>query len=204
MNVEWRQGSYRLRSSNCRPLISMRYSILLFRLSKCNTSLESYRNQLVASIEFETMEQTYAELSEISFTEAVVRCAVVMALVHNNGEVDNRTIANTIGVDMRTIQRTRKKLEEGKDSCGVITGAPKSLDDRQKSRNADFVKRTETMIDNEPSKSMKSIAAELGMTVVLPWMKHVAAGQCSLPFLQPLPRMVRGALLQPRNQAPST
>ena len=53
------------------------------------------------------MKRTYAELSEISFTEAEVRRAVVMALVHNNGEVDNRTIANTLGVDMRTIQRTR-------------------------------------------------------------------------------------------------
>jgi DNA-binding transcriptional regulator YhcF (GntR family) len=107
------------------------------------------------------MEQTYAELSEISFTEAEVRCAVVMALVRNNGEVDNRTIANTLGVDMRTIQRTRKKLEESKDPRGVITRAPKSPDDLRKSRDADFVKRVQTMIDNDPSQSMRSMAAEL-------------------------------------------
>ena len=75
------------------------------------------------------MKRTYAELLEISFTKAEVRCAVVMALVHNNGEVDNRTIANTLRVNMRTIQRTRKKLEESKDPHGVITRAPKSLDD---------------------------------------------------------------------------
>ncbi|KAF2366249.1 hypothetical protein FHG87_002985 [Trinorchestia longiramus] len=107
----------------------MIYSILLFRLFKCNAPLESYRNQLNASVEFDTIEQTYAELSEISFTEAEVRCAVVMALVHNDGEVDNKTIVNTIGVDVRTIQYTLKKVEESKDLRGVITRAPKSLDD---------------------------------------------------------------------------
>ena len=63
------------------------------------------------------VKKTYAELSEISFTEAEVRCAMVMALVHNNSEVDNRTIANTRRVKMRTIQRTRKKLEERKGPC---------------------------------------------------------------------------------------
>ena len=93
------------------------------------------------------MKRTYVELSKISFTEAEVRCAMVMAPVHNNGEVDNRTIANTLRVNIRTIQCTRKKLEESKDLHGVITRAPKSLDDCRKSRDADFVKRVETMID---------------------------------------------------------
>ena len=86
-----------------------------------------------------------------------------MALVHNNGEVDNRTITNTLGVNMRTIQHTHKKLEESKGPCEVITRAPKSLDDYQKSRDADFVKRVEAMIDISPSKSMRSMAAELGV-----------------------------------------
>ncbi|KAF2360318.1 hypothetical protein FHG87_008923 [Trinorchestia longiramus] len=116
----------------------MIYYILLFGLSKNNTLLESYRHQLIASVEFEMMEQTYVELSEISLAEAEVRCAVVMALIHNDGEMDNRIIANTIGVDMRTIQSTRKKLEENKDFRGVITRASKSMDDRRKSRDADF------------------------------------------------------------------
>ncbi|KAF2343241.1 hypothetical protein FHG87_026003 [Trinorchestia longiramus] len=141
----------------------MTYSILLFRFSKSNTSLERYRNKLIVSVDFETMEQTYAELYDISFTEAEVRCAVVTALVHNKGEVNNRTIAHTIGIDMRTIERTRKKFEESKDPHGVITRALKSLDDRWNSRNADFVKRVETMIDYDPSKSMRSMAAELGV-----------------------------------------
>ena len=92
----------------------MIYSILLFRLHKCNISLDSYKNKVITSVKFDTIKRAYAELSEISLTEAEVRCAMVMALVYNNGEVDNRTIANTLKVNMRTIQRTHKKLEESK------------------------------------------------------------------------------------------
>ena len=75
----------------------MIYSILLFRLHKYNISLDSYKNQVITSVEFDTMKRSYVELSEISFTEVEVICVVVMALVYNNGEVDNRTIANTLG-----------------------------------------------------------------------------------------------------------
>ena len=141
---------YKVETSNCHPYIFMIYSILLFRLHKCNISLDSYKNKVITSVEFNTMKKTYMELSEILFTEAKVRCAVVIALVHNNGEVDNRTITNTLGVNMRTIQHIRKKLEESKDPRGVITRAPKSLDNCQKSRDADFVKRVEAMIDINP------------------------------------------------------
>ena len=116
----------------------MIYSILLFRLHKCNISLDSYKNKVITSAEFDTIKRKYVELSEISFTEAEVRCAEVIALVHNNGKVDNRTIVNTLRVNMR--QCTRKKLEESKDSHRVTKRAPKSLDNCWKSRDADFVK----------------------------------------------------------------
>ena len=156
-------SSVQVGTSNCRPHIFMIYSILLFRLHKCNISLDSYKNKVITSVEFDTMKRTYAKLLEVSFTEVEVRCAVVMALVHNNGEVDNRTIANTLWVNMRIIQRTCKKLEERKNLRGVITRAPKSLDHCQKSRGADFVKRVEVMININPFKSMRSMAAKLGV-----------------------------------------
>ena len=146
-------------TSNCHPHIFTIYSILLFRLHKCNILLDSYKNKIITSVEFDTTKRTYTELSEISFTEAEVSCAVVMALVHNNGEVDNRTISNSLGVNMRTIQCTRKKLEESKDPCGFITRAPKSLDDRRKLRDS----RVEAMINIKPSQSMRSMVAELGV-----------------------------------------
>ena len=75
----------------------MIHSILIFRLHKCNISLDSYKNKVITSVEFDTMKRTYAELSEISFIEVEVRCAMVMALVHNNGEVDNKTLPTPSG-----------------------------------------------------------------------------------------------------------
>ena len=125
--------------------------------------MDCYKNKVITSVEFDTKKRIYVELFEILFTEAEVRCAVVMALVHNNGKLDNRTIANTLRVNMRTIQCTRKKLEESKDPHGLITRAPKSLDDHQKSRDADFVKRVEAMININLLKSMRSMAAKLGV-----------------------------------------
>ena len=70
----------------------MIYSILLFRLHKCDILLDSYKNKIFTSVEFDTMKGTYVELSKILFTEAEFRCTMVMVLVHNNGEVDNKTI----------------------------------------------------------------------------------------------------------------
>ena len=109
--------------------------------------MDSYKNKVITSVK--------GNLHEVIEN--------IAALVHNNDEVDNRTIANTLVVDMRTIQHTRKKLEKSKDSHGVITRAPKSLDDCRKSRDADFVKRVEAMIDINPSKFMRSMAAEQGL-----------------------------------------
>ena len=84
--MEGRSYVYRVGTSNCRPHIFMIYSILLFRFHKCNILLDSYKNKVITSVEFDTMKRIYAELSKILFTEAEVRCAMVMALVHNNGE----------------------------------------------------------------------------------------------------------------------
>ena len=64
---------------------------------------------------------------------------------------------------MRTIQHTHMKLKESKDLHGVITRAPKSLDNCRKSRDADFVKGFKAMTDVNPSKFMRSMAAELGV-----------------------------------------
>ncbi|KAF2360485.1 hypothetical protein FHG87_008763 [Trinorchestia longiramus] len=67
-------------------------------------------------------------------------------------------------------------------------------------------KRVETMIDNDPSKSMRSMAAELRVDkrTIQRCVDEDLQGseQCSLPCLQTLPCLAGGALLRPRNQAP--
>ena len=41
---------YRVRTLNCHPHIFMIYTILLFRLHKCNLSLDSYKNKVITSV----------------------------------------------------------------------------------------------------------------------------------------------------------
>ena len=53
---------YRVGTSNCCPHTFMIYSILLFRLHKCNISLDSYKNKVITNVEFDTMKRTYAKL----------------------------------------------------------------------------------------------------------------------------------------------
>ena len=52
------------------------------------------------------MEALYEELAPIEFSEAERRCAAVMCLVNNSGDITNREIQNATGITMKTIQRT--------------------------------------------------------------------------------------------------
>ena len=52
------------------------------------------------------MEDLYEELAPIEFSEAERRCAAVMCLVNNSGDITNREIQNATGITMKTIQRT--------------------------------------------------------------------------------------------------
>ena len=79
-----------------------------------------YTKQLSFPTLHAKMEDVYEELAPIQFTEAERRCAAVMCLVNNSGDITNREIQNATGISMKTIQRTRKTLEETKDPRGTI------------------------------------------------------------------------------------
>ena len=53
------------------------------------------------------MEDLYEELAPIQFTEAKRRCAAVMCLVNNSGDITNREIQNATGITMKTILDTQ-------------------------------------------------------------------------------------------------
>ena len=67
------------------------------------------------------MNELYEGLEDITFTEAERRCAVVMCLVNNNGNIENREIQKATGLTMRYIQEIRKRLEDSKNPRGVIS-----------------------------------------------------------------------------------
>ena len=97
------------------------------------------------------MEELYASLKEITFTETEQRCAVVLCLVQNQGQITNRDISNTTGLNMRTIQRVRSKLEVSLNPRETISRSRRSQEDSRKARDAEFVEKVRTIIDRATS-----------------------------------------------------
>ncbi|QQP32938.1 Uncharacterized protein FKW44_024138, partial [Caligus rogercresseyi] len=94
--------------------------------------------------------------------EEFLRSAVVMALVNNGGEISNSTIASTLGVNLRTVQRIRKKLEDTWDVDVTIKRAYKEEGAARKVRDTDFVGKVMKMVEDDPIRSMRARSMDLG------------------------------------------
>ncbi|CAB4061170.1 unnamed protein product [Lepeophtheirus salmonis] len=79
-----------------------------------------------------------------------------MALVNNGGEISNSTIASNLRVNLRTVQRIRKKLEDTWDVDATIKRAPKEEGADRKVRDTDFVDKVKKMVEDDPTRSMKA------------------------------------------------
>lgn len=133
------------------------------RIGIINIPLESRCNQLFVSNKLTTMEATYDDMCPVDFSEQEKRSAVIMALVNTSGKASNRAIADMLGIDIRTIQRLRKRLEEEKDPRAIIQRMPKALEDRRKSRDGNFIALVEEKIQTDPGTSIRAIARELNV-----------------------------------------
>ena len=80
-----------------------------------------------------------------------------------SSKTSNRAIADMLGIDMRTIQRIRKRLEKEKDSRAVIHRAPKTLEDHKKSQDIHFFALVEEKIQTDPGTSIRTIPRELNV-----------------------------------------
>lgn len=107
------------------------------------------------------MDNLYKELEPIQFTEAERRCAVVMCLVNNSGNITNKEIQNATGISIKTIQRTRKSLEESKDPRGTIERKERSEPSARKKRSLEFVDTVRNMVEADPCRSIRSMSKEL-------------------------------------------
>ena len=107
------------------------------------------------------MEDLYEDLAPITFSEAERRCAAVMCLVNNSGDITNREIQNATGITMKTIQRTRKTLEETKDPRGTIERKERPEKSTRRKRSNEFIDQVQDIVEGDPSRSIRSIADEL-------------------------------------------
>ncbi|QQP42189.1 Uncharacterized protein FKW44_016777 [Caligus rogercresseyi] len=96
------------------------------------------------------MASSYEEIKGYKWNEELLRSAVVMALVNNGGEISNSTIASTLGVTLRTVQRIRKKLEDIWDVDVTIKRIHKKESAIRKVRDTNFVDKVKKMIEDDP------------------------------------------------------
>uniref|UniRef100_A0A0K2TNN5 Uncharacterized protein n=1 Tax=Lepeophtheirus salmonis TaxID=72036 RepID=A0A0K2TNN5_LEPSM len=108
------------------------------------------------------MPSSYEEIKGYKWNEEHSRSAVVMALVNNGGEISNSTIASTLGVSLRTVQRIRKKLEDTWDVDATLKRAPKEEGADRKVRDTYFVNKVKKMVEDDPTRSMRAMARDLG------------------------------------------
>ncbi|QQP39073.1 Uncharacterized protein FKW44_019839, partial [Caligus rogercresseyi] len=105
---------------------------------------------------------SYEEIKGCKWNEELLRSAIVMASVSNGGEISDSTIASTLGVNLRTVQRIHKKLEGTWDVDVTIKRVYKEEGAARKVRDTDFVDKVMKMVEDDPTKSMRAMSRDLG------------------------------------------
>ena len=94
------------------------------------------------------------------FNEQVRRCAAVQLMLSTDPSYDNRTIASTLKMQIRTVQRLRAQLNASDDPLEV--GEQK--DTSGKTRTKGFIEKVQAIIDETPQRPIRQIARDLGVS----------------------------------------
>ena len=77
----------------------------------------------------------------------------------------NKNISECLGIKLRTVQRIRKETGESNYEGTAARETHSARSDEKKT--SEFVSEIKTMTDNDPSKSMRAIARETGVSELL-------------------------------------
>ena len=102
--------------------------------------------------------------SDTMFNEQDRRCAAVQLMLSTDPSYDNRTIANTLKMQIRTVQRLRAQLNASDDPLGVVERKPKAEDTARKTRTKEFIEKVQAIIDETPQRPIRQIAGNLGVS----------------------------------------
>ena len=73
---------------------------------------------------------------------------------------DNRTIASTLKMQIRTVQRLRVQLNTSGDSLEVV----EQKDTARKTWTKEFIEKVQAIIDENPQRPIQQIARDLGVS----------------------------------------
>ena len=91
------------------------------------------------------------------FNERDRRCAAVQLMHSTDPTYDNRIIASTLRMQIRTVQRSRIQLNASDDPLEVV----KRKDTARKTRTKEFIEKVQAIIDETPQ---RQIARDLGVS----------------------------------------
>ena len=81
-------------------------------------------------------------------------------MLSNNPSYDNRTIASTLKMQIRTVQRLRAQLNASYDPLEVVEWK----DTARNSRTKEFIGKVLAIIDETPQRHIRQIARDLGVS----------------------------------------
>ena len=98
--------------------------------------------------------------SDIMFNERDRRCATVQPMLSTDPSYDNRTIASTLKMQIRTVQRLRAQLNASDDPLEVV----ERKDTARKTWTKEFIEKVQAIIDETPKRPIRQIARDLGVS----------------------------------------
>ena len=98
--------------------------------------------------------------SDTIFHERDRRCAVVQLTLSTDPSYDNKTIASTLKMQIRTVQHLRAQLNASDDPVEVV----ERKDTARKTRNKEFIEKVQAIIDETPQWPIRQIARDLGVS----------------------------------------
>ncbi len=95
--------------------------------------------------------------SNTMFNERDRRCAAVQLMLSTDPTYDNRTIASTLKMQIRAVQRLRAKLN---DPLEVV----EQKDTARMTRTKEFIEKVQAIIDETPQRPIRQIARDLSVS----------------------------------------
>ena len=94
------------------------------------------------------------------FNERDRKCAAVQLMLSTDPSYDNRTIASTLKMQIRTVQRLRAQLNASDDPLEVV----ERKDTARKTRTKEFIEKFKAIIDETPQRPIRHFARDLGVS----------------------------------------
>ena len=98
--------------------------------------------------------------SDTIFNERDRRCAAVQLMLSADRSYDNRTVVNTLKMQIRMVQCLRAQLNASDDPLEVV----EKKDIARKTRTKEFIEKVQAIIDETPQRPIWQITRDLGLS----------------------------------------